>query len=87
MAQIVARARHGRAGLPVRTFSVRADPDSVLRAHGRQAAMVVLGSHGRGAVDAVMRGSRAYTFMNWSKAPLCVVPAGWRSRTMEDAPA
>ncbi len=87
MARMVELARSGRSGLAVRTFSVAADPDRVLRAHGREAALVVLGSHGHGAVDAVMRGSRAYTFMNWSKAPLCVVPAGWRARTLEGTSA
>lgn len=67
-------ARAGRPSLAVRTFAASGDPDWILRAHGRDAALVVVGSHGRGAVDAVVRGSRTYTFMNWSKAPLCVVP-------------
>lgn len=71
----------GRPSLTVRTFSASGDPDRVLRAHGRDAALVVVGSHGLGAVDAVVRGSRTYTFMNWSQAPLCVVPVGWRART------
>lgn len=74
-------ARAGRPSLAVRTFSATGDPDRILRAHGRDASLVVVGSHGHGAVDAVLRGSRSYTFMNWSKAPLCVVPVGWRART------
>ena len=57
-----------------------------MRAHGRDAALVVVGSHDEGAVDAVLRDSLTYNFMNWSKAPLCVVPAGWRAKTLEDAP-
>lgn len=73
-------ARAGRPSLAVRTFSASGDPDWILRAHGRDAALVVVGSHGRGAMDAVVRGSRTYTFMNWSKAPLCVVPVGWHVR-------
>jgi nucleotide-binding universal stress UspA family protein len=77
MAHAAEAARAGRPGLAVRTFTVSGDPDHILRAHGREAAMVVVGSHGRGAVDAVMRGARAYTFMNWSAAPICVVPADW----------
>jgi len=78
-------ARAGRPSLAVRTFSASGDPDRILRAHGRDAALVVVGSHGRGAVDAVVRGSRSYTFMNWSKAPLCVVPVGWRVPTTAGA--
>lgn len=74
-------ARAGRRSLAVRTFSVHGDPDWILRAHGRDAALVVIGSHGRGAIDAVVRGARAYDFMNASMAPLCVVPADWRAKT------
>lgn len=87
MAKAVELARAGGSGLAVRTFSVSADPDRVMRAHGRQAALVVIGSHGRGTVDAVMRDSVTYNFTNWSTAPLCVVPASWRARTLEEAPA
>lgn len=80
----VALAHHAPA---VRTFSVTGDPDRILRAHGRDAALVVVGSHGRGAVDAVVRGARAYTLMNWSTAPLAVVPANWYATTPEEIPA
>ncbi|MEO8261613.1 MAG: universal stress protein [Pseudolysinimonas sp.] len=86
LARAVDSARAGRAGLAVRTFSVSGDPDRVLRAHGRDAALVVVGSHGHGALDAVWRGARSYAFMNWSKAPLCVVPAGWHATTLEESP-
>jgi nucleotide-binding universal stress UspA family protein len=87
MAEAVSQAQAGHRGLAIRTFSVSADPDRVMRAHGREAALVVIGRHGRGAVDAVLRNSLTYNFMNWSKAPLCVVPAGWRATTAKGAPA
>jgi nucleotide-binding universal stress UspA family protein len=70
--------------LAVRTYSATGDPDRILRAHGRQAAVVVVGSHGRGAISGLLHGSRAYDLMNWSKAPLCVVPAGWHARRLEE---
>jgi nucleotide-binding universal stress UspA family protein len=87
LARAVDLARRDRPGLAVRTFSVSGDPDRILRAHGREAAMMVVGSHGRGAIDAVLRGARAYTFMNWSMAPLCVVPADWHAKTRETTTA
>lgn len=87
MAHAVAQARSGRRNLAVRTFTVSADPHRVMRAHGREAALVVVGSHGQSAADVVIRDGLSYNFMNWSKAPLCVVPATWRAKTLEDAPA
>jgi nucleotide-binding universal stress UspA family protein len=87
VSRLVERARSGRHNLAVRTFTTAGDPDRILRAHGRDAALVVVGSHGHGAIDAVLRGSRTYTFMNWSKAPLAVVPVAWRARTVAEAPA
>jgi nucleotide-binding universal stress UspA family protein len=87
MAEAVSQAQAGNPGLAIRTFSVSADPDRVMRAHGREAALVVIGRHGRGAWDALLRDSVTYNFMNWSTAPLCVVPAGWRATTPEDARA
>jgi len=81
VSRAIEAARAGRPSLAIRTFTASGDPDRILRAHGRNASLVVVGNHGHGAVDAVLRGSRTYTFMNWSKAPLCVVPVGWRART------
>lgn len=71
----VRTARAGRRGLAVRTFEAQGDPDRILRAHARQAALIVVGSDGAGAVESLLHGSRAYNLMNWSKAPLCVVPS------------
>lgn len=87
VAQAMETARVGRPSLAVRTFSATGDPDRILRAHGREASLVVVGSHGHGAIDAVWRGSRSYNFMNWSQAPLCVVPVGWRVQTTAEARA
>jgi len=86
LANAVEIARTGRASLAVRTFSVEDDPDRVLHAHGRDAALVVIGSHEHTTLDAVVRGARAYEFMNVSTAPLCVVPAGWRAKNLVGAP-
>lgn len=87
MAAAVESARAGRGNLAVRTYSAAGDPDRILRAHGRDAALVVVGSHGGGAIDAVLRGARAFTFMNGSKAPLVIVPAGWRAHSREGSAA
>lgn len=75
LTRAVDSARAGRPDLAVRTFTRTGDPNRILRAHGRQASLVVVGSHGRSAVDAVLHDRRAYNFMNWSTAPLCIVPA------------
>ncbi|MEO8093608.1 MAG: universal stress protein [Pseudolysinimonas sp.] len=80
-------ARAGHPGLAVRTFEASGDPDRILKAHAREAAMIVVGSHGAGATEAVLHGARAYDLMNWSQAPLCVVPPGWRGATLEEESA
>jgi nucleotide-binding universal stress UspA family protein len=87
VSRAVERACAGRRGLAIRTYSASGDPNRILRAHGRQAALVVLGSHGDGAIDAVLRNSTAYSLGNWSMAPVCVVPAGWRAGALEESTA
>jgi nucleotide-binding universal stress UspA family protein len=84
LSRSTAAARRGHRTLAVRTFDDDGDPDRILRAHAREAALIVVGNHGAGAVESLLHGSRAYDLMNWSKAPLCVVPSGWRPAALEE---
>lgn len=64
------------AGVPVETHMQWEDPCSaLLDVAGRsQAAMIVVGTHGEGAVGAMVRGSTTYKLLHRSTIPLLVVP-------------
>jgi nucleotide-binding universal stress UspA family protein len=67
------RVRCDRSQVPVEVQVVDAPPADALIAAGQEAALIVVGSRGRGAVSRALLGSVSRSVMQHSHRPLCVV--------------
>jgi len=76
----VDRVREGFPALSVTTELVRDNPTSALTRAAAHASLLVIGSHGRGAVAGSLLGSVGWDLVGRLDRPMCVVPAG-RSTT------
>lgn len=74
LAAAMQRARDRVPALSVRESLVRDNPTSALAHSARDAAMVVIGTHGRGPTAGVFLGSVAWDLVGELDTVLCVVP-------------
>jgi nucleotide-binding universal stress UspA family protein len=73
-ARDLVRARH--PGLVTRSLVAEGPAAGVILAHARDAALVVVGSRGRGGVASLLLGSVSHSVVHGATCPVLVVPAG-----------
>lgn len=73
----LARWRDEYAGVPVFSELARGDPAPVLVAESRGAALLVVGSRGRGRFRGAVRGSVSQTVLHGAHCPIAIVHHGY----------
>ncbi len=73
-------ARCAKNGVKVRTLQLLGNPVSEILARARGAHLIVLGSHGHGAMYDLLVGSTAHGVLKKAPCPVLVVPPARRAR-------